>query len=79
MPQAVRIDTLRRAARLIGGAEPLARKLRASPRQLEAWMNGQEAVPTDIFLRAVDLIEDSRPDDKERDPPEGNDTQHGPR
>jgi hypothetical protein len=79
MPQAVRIDTLRRAARLLGGVEPLARKLRVSPRQLEAWMNGQEAVPTDIFLRTVDLIEDSRPDDTTRDPPEGNDTQRGPR
>jgi hypothetical protein len=79
MPQAVRIDTLRRATRLLGGEEPLARTLRVSPRQLQAWMNGDEAVPTDIFLRTVDLIEDSRPDDKEREPPGGNDTQQGPR
>lgn len=79
MPQAVRIDTLRRAARLLGGEEPLARKLRVSPRQLQAWLNGEEAVTTDIFLRAVDLIEDSRPDDKEGGSPQGNDTQQGPR
>lgn len=79
MPQAVRIDTLRRAALLLGGVEPLARKLRVSPRQLETWMNGVEAVPTDIFLRTVDLIEDSRPDDPARDQLKGNDTQQGPR
>jgi hypothetical protein len=62
MPQAVRIDTLRRAARLLGGVDALARKLKVSTWRLEAWLNGQEAVPDDVFLRAVDLIEDSKPD-----------------
>lgn len=63
MPQAVRIDTLRRAARLLGGVEALARKLGVSPRQLEAWMDVDGAVPADIFLRTVDLIEESLPGD----------------
>lgn len=63
MPNAVRIDTLRRAAHALGGAMALAHKLGASPRQLERWLVGEETIPTDVFLCAVDLIEDSRPGD----------------
>jgi len=79
MPATVRIDALRRASQWLGGIDALARALGVSPRQLETWLNGEEPVPTDMFLRAVDLIEErSQPDDCERrSPPEGNDTQHG--
>jgi hypothetical protein len=68
MPQAVRIDTLRRAARLLGGVDALARELKVSTWRLEAWLNGQEPVPDDVFLRAVDLIEDSKPDGNDTKP-----------
>jgi hypothetical protein len=69
MPQAVRLDTLRRAARLVGGVDALARALKASTWKLEAWLNGHEPVPDEVFLRAVDLIEDRKAG--------GDDTQHG--
>ena len=61
MPNTVRIDTLRRAAQALGSVEALGRKLGVSPRQLERWLEAEETVPTDVFLCAVDLIEDSQP------------------
>ena len=69
MPQGVRLDTLRRAARLAGGVDALARALKVSTWKLEAWLNGHEPVPDEVFLRAVDLIEDRKGD--------GDDTQRG--
>lgn len=71
MPQAARTDTLRHAARLLGGVDALARELKVSTWKLEAWLNGHQPVPDDVFLRTVDLIEN--------DKPEGGDTRHGPR
>ena len=76
MPNTVRVDTLRRAAQALGGVAGLARALGFSPRQIERWLNGEEAVPTDAFLHAVDLIEDSQ-SGAEKAPPKGSDPQHG--
>jgi hypothetical protein len=45
--------------------------------QLEQWINGKESVPTEIFLRVVDLLE--RNDRRKTPRPTGNDTQPGPR
>lgn len=56
MPQPIRMETLRRAARALGSIEALASKLGVSPRQLDRWLGGQETVPSDVFLLAVDLI-----------------------
>jgi hypothetical protein len=53
--------TLARAARVVGGPERLSRLLKLSPLQLNRWMRGTEAPPTDVFLRAVDVIETFRP------------------
>jgi hypothetical protein len=57
MPLTVHIGTLQRAAQALGGSDALAVELGVSPRQLDRWLAGEEAVPDDIFLRAVDLIE----------------------
>ena len=78
MPNAVRIDTLRRAAHSLGGVHGLARRLGFSPRQIERWLTGEEGIPADAFLRAVDLLEDSS-GDQERLPPVANDSQQGGR
>ena len=78
MPTTVRADTLRRAARLLGSSDALARKLGLGSSQLERWFNGEDIVPVDVFLRTVDFIEEySPPEDEKRGLPEGNDTQHG--
>jgi hypothetical protein len=53
--------TLARAARAVGGPEKLSWLLKLSPQQLNRWMRGAEAPPTDVFLRAVDVIEIFRP------------------
>jgi hypothetical protein len=43
--------------------------------QLERWLTGSESVPTEIFLMAVDLLEQH---DRRRTPrPPGSDTQPG--
>ena len=78
MPETVRIDTLLRAIRATGSVGALAGQLGVSRGQVERWINREDAVPTDIFLRAVDLIEaqDVRRDEG-RATPQGNDTQRG--
>ena len=48
--------TLRRAAEILGGIDQLRIYLRASRRQLAAWMQGGEKLPLDLFLKIVDLI-----------------------
>ena len=74
MPFAVRLRTLQRAVQAVGSAEALALLLGASQRQLDRWLAGEETIPSDIFLRAVDLIElhEARGDARTGD----NDTQH---
>lgn len=50
------LRTLRRAAELIGDEETLARRLRVTPSHLSLWIQGVEAPPTYVFLRAVDVV-----------------------
>ena len=52
----VRASTLRRAAQLLGGPEALRGYLKVSALCLTLWMSGAEATPTDVFLKAVDVI-----------------------
>jgi hypothetical protein len=47
---------LLRALEIIGGAQPLARKLRVREAQLNSWLAGEVDVPDHIFLKAVDLV-----------------------
>jgi hypothetical protein len=49
-----------RAARRIGGAEALAAHLRVAPARLARWLAGKEVPPTEILLRAVDVVVDER-------------------
>lgn len=72
MPNAVRMDALRRAAQVLGSVDALARTIGFSPRQIERWLQGEEGIPTDVFLLAVDLIENSSSDAAKRSPPGGN-------
>jgi hypothetical protein len=70
-----RSNTVRAAARVLGGTDALAEALGVSKLQVERWIGGEELVPTDIFLRAVDLLEQH---DLRKEPrPSGNDTQPG--
>jgi hypothetical protein len=75
MPNAARASTLRAAAQVLGGADALAEALGASRLQVERWLSGEDAVPAEIFLRAVDLLEQHDRRKELRTP--GNDTRPG--
>lgn len=53
--------TLQKAAELVGGNRPLARRLRVPLGELEKWISGGGEPPMAIFLRAVDLVLDEAP------------------
>src|SRR5215213_1256720 len=74
MPFAVRLRTLQRAAQAVGSVEELALLLGVSQHQLDRWLAGEETISSDIFLRAVDLIESHEARGESRTG--GNDTQH---
>jgi hypothetical protein len=40
------------------GEERLAAKLKATPAQIEAWMNGPSRMPDRVFLVLVDLLDE---------------------
>lgn len=52
----VHVRTLRRAAEIVGGEQPLALRLKVTPSHLSLWLGGLAEPPGDIFLRAVDLV-----------------------
>jgi hypothetical protein len=52
----VHVRTLMRAAEIVGGAQELAFKLKVTPSHLSLWMAGLEPCPSQIFLKAVDLV-----------------------
>jgi DNA-binding transcriptional regulator YdaS (Cro superfamily) len=47
---------LHRACVILGGIHPFALHLGVSDERLEAWLEGRDQIPTDIFLRAVEVI-----------------------
>lgn len=49
-------ETLRRAAGLVGGEQALALRLKVTPSHLALWMNGASLPPSDIFLKAADIV-----------------------
>jgi hypothetical protein len=53
------VRTLRRAAEILGGHPQLRKYLNVSAICLAAWMTGVDPAPTDVFLRAVDLVVDA--------------------
>ena len=56
----VHVQTLQRAARIVGGELELALRLGVTPSHMALWLLGIEAPPGDIFLRAVDLVMDDK-------------------
>lgn len=61
MPDAhhdVRALALVRASRILGGPNPLRAYLNVSAVCLSLWMSGGATIPTDVFLKTVDLIVD---------------------
>ncbi|HYL90999.1 MAG TPA: YdaS family helix-turn-helix protein [Burkholderiales bacterium] len=51
-----KVRTLRRAAEVVGGPEALAQALGVSPEIVSAWLLGQQALPNETYLRALDLV-----------------------
>jgi hypothetical protein len=54
------IRTLRRAVAICGGAAALAKALDVSVGQLSYWLDGKLHPPTDIYIRALDLVAGGR-------------------
>ena len=48
--------TLRRAVEVAGSPERLAEALDVSPESLSAWLLGDQALPNDVYLRALDVV-----------------------
>jgi hypothetical protein len=60
---AVRVRTLRKAEKILGGRSELRKYLNVSAICLAAWMAGLDTAPTDVFLKAVDVVMDNPADD----------------
>jgi DNA-binding transcriptional regulator YdaS (Cro superfamily) len=52
----VYVRTLMRAAKIAGGEQKLASKLKVTPSHLSLWLGGLGPCPGHIFLKAVDLV-----------------------
>ena len=50
------LRTLRRAVEVVGSPEALAEALEASPEMISAWLLGQQALPNDAYMRALDVV-----------------------
>lgn len=48
--------TLARAARAVGGEVKLAQMLKVPEAQLQAWLEGREAPPLQVFSAALDIV-----------------------
>jgi hypothetical protein len=69
MDRSVRALTLRRAAEIVGGPAQLRTYLNVSAICLAAWMTGVDTAPTQVFLKAVDLVMDEAVAKKPLSPP----------
>jgi len=63
MDTPVQIGILRRAAGIVGGTPQLRIYLNVSGLCLGLWMSGADSAPTDVMLKAVDLICEHQMDD----------------
>ena len=61
--------TLRRAVEVVGTAESLAATLGASPESVSAWLLGEQPVPNDVYMRALDLVSQGPHHRSQRAPP----------
>ena len=49
-------EALRRAATAMGGEERLALAFRTPEEQIHRWVSGEERPPTDVYHKALDLL-----------------------
>lgn len=61
--------TLRRAVEVVGTAKALAETLGAPPESVSAWLLGDQPVPNDVYLRALDLVSQGPHHRSQRAPP----------
>ena len=54
----MRSQTLAKAARVVGGTDALRARLKVSALVLGLWMSGVEPPPVDVFLKAVDIVQE---------------------
>ena len=59
-------SVLQRASNILGGTPALRKYLKVSALSLSVWMTGAETLPTDVFLKAVDVIVDAEVQDLQR-------------
>jgi hypothetical protein len=48
--------TLHRACLVIGGIQPLAKRLEVPETDLQRWLRGEERPPEHVFLTAVEIV-----------------------
>jgi hypothetical protein len=56
--RALHTRTLAKAADVAGGNEALRRRLNVSALVLGLWLSGVQPPPLDVFLKAVDIVEE---------------------
>jgi hypothetical protein len=56
--------TLRQAAEVVGGEDPLAHALDVSPEALRQWLAGEASPPIEVHLAALDLVTRGAPHEK---------------
>ncbi len=49
---------LSRAEKILGGRARMASFLGVRPEKIQAWLDGEEPAPLEIFLRSLDVIAD---------------------
>ncbi len=54
----VHVETLRKAAAILGSEEKLEHKLGVQHSDLSLWLSGKIDPPCDVFLRAVDIVQE---------------------
>jgi len=62
-----RRKTLAKAAEISGGTQALRRRLHVSAALLTLWLSGAQPLPTDVFLKAVDIVEEKAVDSLKKD------------
>ena len=55
------LRTLRRALATLGSEERLAAELQVSLVDLSSWLSGERIAPSEVFIRALDIVARTRP------------------
>jgi hypothetical protein len=58
-------EIISRAAKIVGGEQALAQLLHQDLEDIKAWTQGSRLAPLDVYIKALDLLCDSR---KKRSP-----------